>query len=370
MLAGLWPPQWPFLQGTVARAALTASAVLLALPVLEIGYRLQTHRPVLALEDWRTARIDGIRFGGHGRFDAVLGWAPKDGWESPGYNTLDHGIRRNLCETDARTGGILAVGDVFTNGGYEVADGETWPAHLERLTGLPVLNAGVVGYAADQIILRAEQLLPELGPKTLVVGIYEETIARTRFAFYGMPRPYFTIDGGQLVPHLPARLGDTPQADLGSRLRAALGHSAVLDAVLARTAPGYWLGKAVEPAHRMVETAPVQVTCGLLQRLKVRADAQGVRVLLLLQHARKTLAESTEPDDDAKQVAACAKAMGLETIDQFDALRPAVIERPAIINELYLPASDYGQMSSKGNRATAELVAAALAKTADGRRAD
>ena len=368
MPVGLWPPRWPFFQGTFARAALAGAATLLALPVLEIGYRLQTHRPVLALEDWRSARIEGIRFGERGQFDAALGWVPRDGFESPGYNTLDYGIRRNLCETDVRTDGILAVGDVFTNGGYEVADGETWPAHLERLTGQPVLNAGVVGYAADQIILRAEQLLPVLSPNTLVVGIYEETIARTRFASYGRPRPYFTIDSGQLVPHLPPRLDGTPRADLGSGLRAALGHSAVLDAVLGRTAPGYWLGKAIEPVHRTDETAPVAVTCALLQRLKARAEAQGVRVLLLLQHARKTLAESTVPDEDARQVAACAKTMGLATIDQFDALRPAVVERPAILNELYLTASDYGQMSSKGNRATAELIAAALAKVAESRK--
>jgi hypothetical protein len=116
--------------------------------------------------------------------------------------------------------------------------------------------------------------------------------------------------------------------------------------------------------HITVETAPVEVTCALLRRLKARAEAQGVRVLLLMQHARKTLADSTEPDDDANQVAACAAAAGLETIDQFVSLRPKIVERPGLIEELYLTASDYGQMSSKGNRATAELLAAELSRAA------
>src|SRR5688572_5023725 len=49
--------QGPLLQGRVARAVLAGAAALLALPALEIGYRLQSHRPALALEDWRAGRI-------------------------------------------------------------------------------------------------------------------------------------------------------------------------------------------------------------------------------------------------------------------------------------------------------------------------
>jgi hypothetical protein len=362
MPARMWPPGRLFLHGAVARAALTGALALLALPALEIGYRLQSHRPVLALDDWRGARLEAIRFGERGRFDAELGWAPKDGFESPGYNTLEHGIRRNLCEADIRTGGILAVGDVFTNGGNEVTDGETWPAHLERLTGLPVLNAGVMGYATDQTILRAERLLPVLQPKTLVVGVFEETIARARYASFGAPKPYFTIDGGQLVPHATGRLPGPPQADLASRMRALLGHSAVLDAVLAHAAPGYWVGKAGEQVLRTADNDPVAVTCALLQRLKARAEAQGVRVLLLMQHARKTVADRAGPGADAKQVSACAQAMGLETIDQFDTLHAAAADRAGALDELYLTGSDFDQMSPKGNRQTAQLIAAALGK--------
>jgi hypothetical protein len=336
------------------------ASALLALPALEIGYRLHTQRPVLVLDDWRAGRIEDIRYGEKSQFDAELGWVPREEYESTGYNTLENGIRRNLCEKEVRTGGILAVGDVFTNGGEEVADGGTWPAHLERLTGVPVLNAGVAGYATDQIVLRAEGLLPVVQPRTLVVGVFEETIARARYASFGLPKPYFTIEGGKLVRHAPTRLPEEPHANWLGSARAALGYSALLDAVLGRAAPVYWLGKPGEQVFRTTDSDPVAVTCALLQRLKARAEAQGVRVLLLMQYARKTVAERTEPGMDAAQVAACANALGLEVIDQLGALRAAAAQSSEALNELYLQSPGYGQMTSKGNRMTAQLLATAL----------
>ena len=370
MHAPMRPIVRPHSPSPFARAALVGACVLLALPVLEIGYRLQSQRPALALEDWRAGRIEDIRFGERGRFDAELGWAPKDGLQSTGYNTLDYGIRRNLGEKDLRTGGILAVGDVFTNGGDEVADAETWPAHLERLTGLPVLNAGVTGYATDQIILRAErydvveQLLPVVQPRTLVVGVFEETIERAGYASFGTPKPHYTIDRGELVHHALTPLREQPQSDWRSRARAALGYSAVLDVVLGHVAPAFWLGNTGEQVMRKADNDPVAVTCALLQRLRARAEVAGVQVLLLMQHGRTTVVERTEPGTDAKQVAACATAMGLEVIDQFTALRAAAVESPGALDGLYLSTPGFGQMSPKGNQLTAELLAGALGKVA------
>src|SRR5262245_43647016 len=69
-------PVRPLLPGLVARAVLACTGALLALPAFEIGYRLHTQRPVLALDDWRGGRIEDIRFGERGRFDTDLGWAP------------------------------------------------------------------------------------------------------------------------------------------------------------------------------------------------------------------------------------------------------------------------------------------------------
>ncbi|HEX5959608.1 MAG TPA: hypothetical protein VFY92_13250, partial [Hyphomicrobiaceae bacterium] len=352
-------------QGRAVRMALACVGAVLALPAFEIGYRLQAQRPVLSLEDWRAGRLEDLKFGDRVRFDPELGWALRDEYESQGYNTLEWGVRRNFCEKDIRTGGVLAVGDAFTDGGTEVADGETWPAHLERIADVPVLNGGVAGYAIDQIVLRAEQLLTEVQPRTLIVGVHEASIVRASFSVYGTPKPYYTVDSGRLVHHAPVRKPASPAAtpDWRTAVRGILGYSAVLDVVLGNLAPEYWQGRIDPPVFQTVDNDPAAVACALLQRLKGRADTAGVRMLLLLQHDRKELAEGTEPGAATSAVAACAAAAGLEVIDQLTSLRAAVAAKPDVLNDLYL-SSGFGQMTRTGNRATAELLSGAISRTA------
>ena len=38
------------------------------------------------------------------------------------------------------------------------------------------MNGGVGGYATDQIILRAEKLIPELNPKIVILGFLDQDI--------------------------------------------------------------------------------------------------------------------------------------------------------------------------------------------------
>ena len=351
----------PMLHGA-SRLVLACALAPLSFVALDLGYRAQSHRPVLALDDWRAARIERLTFGDRGRFDPVLGWAPREEYQSADFNTLDLGIRRNFDEDEVRTGGVLAVGDVFTEGGAEVADGETWPARVERMTGEPVLNAGVAGYAADQIVLRAEQLLLRVRPSTLVVGLFEETIARTGHSSFGTSKPYYTLENGQLAYHAPRRAGPDARSGWRAGVRDALGRSAVADAVMSRLAPGYWHGKAGEGVFQTVGNDPVGVTCALLERVAKRAAQDGIRVLLFLQHARKTVFERTEPGEDMKKVATCAAPAGIEVIDQFEALRSVTVANPGALNDLYLPGDGYGQMTSTGNWHAADLVARALNK--------
>jgi hypothetical protein len=344
------------------RFALACAATVPAFATIELGYRLHSQRPVLVLDDWRAGRISELEFGERGMFDPALGWAPREDYRSDGYNTLDHGIRRNFCEEEVRTGGILAVGDHFTDGGSEIKDGETWPAILERMTGQPVLNGGVAGYGSDQIVMRAEQLLPLVEPVTLVVGLLSESIARAGLASFGASKPYHTLDQGRLVYHAPIRResGEEGQSAWRARTRDVLGHSAVLDVVLSRVTPGYWLGKAGEPMFRGVDTDPVAVTCALIERLKTRADADGIRMLLLMQHVRMTVAEETEPKEGARKVATCAAALAIEVVDQFEGLRAIAVAKPEGLGDYYLQGEGDEQMSRKGNLHAAEQLVRAL----------
>jgi hypothetical protein len=142
-----------------------------------------------------------------------------------------------------------------------------------------------------------------------------------------------------------------------ARVRDILGYSAVLDVVLGNVAPRYWTGGTGQPVFQKIDNDPVGVTCALLQRLKRRADADGVRLLLFMQHGRIVIAQREEPLEDARKVAQCATASRVEVVDQFGALRAIAAANPEALRELYLKG---GRMSPKGNRQGAELLASAI----------
>jgi hypothetical protein len=334
---------------------------VLGCAAVELGYRIHSQRPVFALPSWRAWRIEFLTFGARGKFDPLLGWVSREWHQEGGYNTVAHGIRRNPAQYQIPTGAILVVGGGFAEGGTNVDDGATWPAQLERLIGAPVLNAGVPGYATDQIVLRAEQLLPLVRPRTLIVGFVGEEIPRAGLSSYGASKPYFTLKSGELEYHPPPPMlvSDPAMPAWQARVRDVLGYSAVLDVVLDNVTPMYWTGGAGQAKFQKVDNDPVGVTCALLQRLKRRTDADQIRLLLFMQHGRIVIAEKEEPLEDARKVAACAATMGIEVVDQFEPLRAIFAADRAALRDHYLE----GPMSTKGNRHAAELLAGAINKT-------
>ena len=109
-------------------------------------------------------------------YHPVVGWVHKpnlsfnaDSAESS-FTTGEFGVRMNEAKIlPVPRGAVLAVGNSFTEGA-EVGDRGSWPASLERTLGEPVVNAGIGGWAADQIVLRAEELMSELSPKAIMLG--------------------------------------------------------------------------------------------------------------------------------------------------------------------------------------------------------
>ena len=102
------------------------------------------------------------------RYDPLLGYEPVPNYRGTLVKkpiSFDaRGFREHDLNGPAPSGPtILAIGDSFTEG-YLVGNDETWPANLQRVTGRPVLNAGVRSYGIDQIVLRAERIVPEVKP--------------------------------------------------------------------------------------------------------------------------------------------------------------------------------------------------------------
>lgn len=337
-------------------------SIVVSLFIAEAAYRIAMGVPLFAATDWRQEGFRSNRIGDRGIYDPVLGWTLKANYRREGFNTLDHGIRRNFSETGIRTGGILAVGDSFTEGFDEVEDWGSWPAHLEKMMGVPVINAGVAGYGTDQIILRAEQLIATVNPKTIVVGILEFDLSRTAHSEAGAPKPYFTTENGALVYHPPGPL--EPKRDAGAVsafVRSILGYSALADHLASRAAPRFWHPSEAS-VFKQVDNDPREITCLLLQRLKRRTDETKIRLLVFTQYSGERVLAGTDISPDMRSVTECAQKAGIQVVDQFAPLQALIRGNPDLLATYYNRYHDgeFGHMFSKGNEHAAQLLAQAL----------
>jgi len=346
--------------------AITSVAIstLLALTAVEGVYREWLGVPIFAATNWRAQLIATVQTNSPAVADPQLGWTMRSWVAGPGFNTLDLGVRSNgLDEPGVRIGNVLAVGDSFT-AGSDVVDKETWPAHLERLLGVPVVNAGVGGYGTDQIILRAEQLLPVVRPTTLILGFLDDDILRAEFSTYGRPKPYYRFEDGVLTKHLPGDLEGGGYRSWSGRIErrsiAVLGYSAVANAIMSAFAPQLWYLAPDVYVHDQVDGA--SVTCELLARLGRETRSIGVRGLVFMQYGGLvyTRTESTPPL--ARRVLACAQQAGFLAVDQFPTLKKVYRRDRTAFADYYVPVRVglYGHMSSHGNLQAADLLADAI----------
>ena len=246
---------------------------------------------------------------------------------------------------------LLAVGDSYTYG-EEVKDAETWPAHLQQLLGQRVLNGGVSGYGFDQIVLRAEKLVPALRPSAVVVSFIADDLRRAESSrLWSADKPYFDIDGGKLVLRgVPVPPRTDPRRTL-SFAQSTLGYSFLVDFVLRRLdLLEDWFGD-----HIRVHPAGTgeKIACLLTDRLRELQQSSGAPLLLVAQYdpyVFKTAAFGEEQRRLTGLVLDCARARGLKVLDTFDAIAKSGG-----------PLGLYGvwHMNDAGNALVAGLIAAA-----------
>jgi len=341
---------------------LAALSIIVTLLLIELGFRAVNGLPILSLTDFRTERVVVNRLGDRALPDPVLGWVLRTNYRSDGFNTIDYGIRRNFNESTVRTGAVLAVGDSFTEGWDEVNDDGSWPAQLEGLLGEPVVNAAVGGYGSDQVLLRTEQMLPIVKPKTLIIGLNEIDIFRAGHAPFGAPKPYFDLKDGKLEYHPPEPLERHGQtgvpAQLGYIARDTLGYSAVANFILSKLSFDFWYGDQKQ-IYRRVHNLEVPVTCALLERVKKQADAMGARSILFMQYYGSLFLEEDEPPDSTQLVGDCARKAGYEFVDQYPSLRAVALADETEFRSYYgfYENGEFGHMSAKGNAQAAALLA-------------
>jgi hypothetical protein len=376
----------------IESSLVAATTIVACLAACELGVRIAMSSPLLEWRDFRhnraTATINHLV-----QYDSVLGWRLKPFLTEDGFHTLDYGIRSNGgTKGKVEPGGVLAVGSSFTVGS-DVTDSETWPAQLQQLTGWNVNNAGQGGYQADQIILIAEQLLPLLRPRVLVVDLIPDTIMFTGRASSGWAKPYFTIANGELVAHNSPVPHDDGRGGGRFDIRSLLGHSAAVNTFMATFFANFWFTSEGN-SFINIYTDEIGVTCRLLERLKKESDGVGATVLLYLQYSgaevihgsriatggrfynlERRIKEKLIPllldfppgaptwHDASEGVSECALGLGITTVDELPLLRAVYETNPAELRKYYQVEGNgiFGHKSPFGNAEVARLVASAIA---------
>ncbi len=217
-------------------------------------------------------------------YDVNLGWVPmsnaaKEKWNTT-VHTLADGIRSNgIPEPEGKRPLILAVGDSFTFGD-QVADDQTWPALLEKITGARVLNGGVSSYGFDQTVLRAEQLTAKYKPDVLVVSLVYDDLDRCKQSVrHGVPKPYFLLENKALsLKNTPVPFKANVRLGL---FRGIFGYSHLAHKIMARVAPRYWWQDTMKD-ERYVKSDVLRVVQALLTRLAALTNNH-IRVIILFQ---------------------------------------------------------------------------------------
>jgi hypothetical protein len=256
-------------------------------------------------------------------YDPTLGWDPIPGISGtllgkPIAFTKEGTRVQNLDRPPAMGPLIVAFGDSVTEG-YAVGNDETWPANLERQTGRHVLNAGVRGYGLDQIVLRAERMIPKLKPPTVILAFIADDIVRTALSVReGKGKPYFVPQGdGLALRNVPVQVAG--RAPLLVAARKTLGYSHLFDWVVNRLGlERVWYGREVSNG-----VDPDLVSCRLMERFAALVKREGAKALVV---ALPEQAIFTDPPIAVRQrkmqadALGCASRAGLPTLDTFEAL--------------------------------------------------
>ncbi|HEY6982517.1 SGNH/GDSL hydrolase family protein [Reyranella sp.] len=342
-----------------SRIGLVLGSIVVSLVLLELGLRAWSGAYLYKWPNFVLGARTVLAEREESRFadDALLGYVPRPNYAAGGVSFDGQGFRAT-GDLSPVTGDrpILAVGDSYTFGD-EVTDNETWPAHLETLTGRRVLNGGVSGYGFDQIVLRAEAGTAQ-HPSAIVVSFIADDIRRTEMRrLWGAEKPYFDLQGtGLVLRNVPVPPRPDPRTTLTFWQRT-LGYSYLFDFILRRLDLLHdWFGDHIR-VHPAGEGE--QIACRLMSRLQELQRLTDARVLVLAQYDPVVWQDAefaAEQRRMTRALLACARQRGLDILDSYDAL--AAWPGKGGPRDLY----GLWHMNDRGNALIARLVDTALAR--------
>jgi len=338
---------------TSRRRRLLFAFVPLAALLLVAEVVIRLVRAPLHFGSFRELRVDLMARNYPAVRDPLLGYSPKPDFASRDNHwgtvvSIDgDGYRKNGTAPAPRGPELVAtVGDSFTFGD-QVDDDATWPAWLERLATRPVKNGGVFGYSLAQAVLRAEQMLERFRVATLIVSFIPDDLTRCEYEKRYTPLPWFEIRGDELVLRnvpIPATEAD----DGARRFKNFLGHSALVDAVLANTSRRWWYENEKQVVVPELVGKGGEIGKKLIERIAAKCRTGDVELLVVLQ--------DQAPTDAALGVLRHAQSLGVRTLDLASEYVALKATGPGPHDTWFA-----GHMTSAGNRWVAERVAATLA---------
>jgi hypothetical protein len=310
------------------RIALVIGSVLFSLVLLELGCRIArgpewlVQWPNIILQDRLRTQKDVV---GRSVHDPRLGFVGR-----PNYASSDgrlHYDAQGLRVTPAPEGlalarpPILVVGDSYAHGD-EVTDAETWATKLQSLTGRVVVNAAMSGYGIDQMVLRAEILVPEIKPAAIVLSFIADDVRRTEMKrLWGAEKPYFELVNGALVlRNKQVPLPPAP-ADTLSIWQRLFGRSLLVDTILRHQ--GWQYEWAIDHVRVLSEAEGVRQLCPLMQRLA----SLKVPTLVVAEYDSYLWMDADYAPlvhSITAQVLKCAESAGLAALDMFPTIDAAV----------------------------------------------
>ncbi len=334
---------------------------LLSLLFVETGLRIWHGVSPFALTNFRADHQIVHHFKGLIGYDSDLGWSMKPHFTEDGITTVDFGLRRSReDQSEAHRGGILASGSSFT-AGVDVGDAETWPAQLERLSGIPVNNGGAPGYGFDQVVLRAEQLMDAVDPDIVVVDIMATTIDWTGYAILNRPKPYFLVENHELV----RRHEPVPKLPYSARrdhpLKRIAGYSLAIDRTMAAIDAPWWYARGERTSLRSGGD-PVELSCLLIRRIAKKTSERDIRLLVVSIPTGQDLLAADEPATTIAKVEQCARDYRVQIAPVRARLTAAISAGEIGLDDIYQVADGKpaGHLTEAGNRFVAEIVHEAL----------
>lgn len=361
------------LRGVAIGAGLVAASVSVCLLAAELLWRASADDvAVFRFRNYAEQKLSLFQSRYPSAYDPQLGWIA-----DPGYSGLEDNIWRQPVSIDPRGFRfhgpepegelVIAAGDSFTFGD-EVADHETYPAHLQKRLQRPVINAGVFGYGFDQTYLRARRLLTKYEARALVVQAVVDDLNRMQMSQRnGVGKPYYDlVDREVVLKNVPAPPYRPKISDVGF-VRHVFGYSYLVDWSMRRLGYAEWwyVGNWPHAYAYRDYTKATDIACHLVKELGAQLESRQMQGVFISQYARHVIAEAPYDNPFTKPLrtlAGCAKAAGFEVVDTYPLLRPIADSDRARFDGYYRQV----HFSSAGNRWLADRIAEALSRPGPG----